>query len=162
MRMIILQKASINFWSNNFENKPLYTQKPLWQVSSGSFTFLKITSKWINNLIFEGDWDSWFGFYSIFLLKNILVRFYQNCQGTSQQNRIDMTYNPSDDKTIFSSKANEAKIFENHLNPVMLVFIRLLSLSTLRWIPICQGFSNFSAFLHHFVSANLSHQQHKG
>ena len=42
-------------------------------------------------------------------------------------------------------------------NPVMLVFIRKLSLimSTLRWVPICQSFSHFSGFLHHFVLAKL-------
>ena len=38
----------------------------------------------------------------------------------------------------------------------MLVFIRKLSLSTLRWVPICQGFSHFSGFSHHFVSAKLA------
>ena len=48
-----------------------------------------------------------------------------------------------------------AKIFENHLNPVMLVFIWKLSLSTLRWVPICQGFGDFSGFLHHFVLMEL-------
>ena len=31
------------------------------------------------------------------------------------------------------------------LNPVMLVFIGKLSLSTVRWVPICEGFSHFSA-----------------
>ena len=35
------------------------------------------------------------------------------------------------------SKPKDAKIFENHLNPVMLVFIGKLSRSTLRWVPIC-------------------------
>ena len=36
---------------------------------------------------------------------------------------------------------------------VMLVFIGKLSPSTLRWVPICQGFSHFSGFLHNFVLA---------
>ena len=49
-----------------------------------------------------------------------------------------------------------AKIFENHLNPVMLVLIWKLSRSTLRWVPICHGLSNFSAFSHHFVLAKLA------
>ena len=38
----------------------------------------------------------------------------------------------------------------------MLVFIGKLSQSTLRWVPICHGFSDFSGFLHHFVIANLA------
>ena len=33
----------------------------------------------------------------------------------------------------------------------MLVSIGELSQSTLRWVPICQGFSHFLDFLHHFV-----------
>ena len=37
-----------------------------------------------------------------------------------------------------------------------------LWLSTLRWVPLCQGFSHFSGFLHHFVFVKISHQQHKG
>ena len=37
----------------------------------------------------------------------------------------------------------------------MLVLIRKLSLSTLRWVPICQGFSHFSGFLHHLAYTNL-------
>ena len=53
-------------------------------------------------------------------------------------------------------KHNVATIFENHLNPVMLVFIGKLSLITLRWVPMCQGFSNFHCFLHHFVLAKLA------
>ena len=45
---------------------------------------------------------------------------------------------------------------ENHLNPVMLVFIGILLLSTLRWVPICQGFSDFfSFFCINFVLAKL-------
>ena len=38
----------------------------------------------------------------------------------------------------------------------MLVFIGCLSLSTLRWVPMCQGFSHFSAFLHHFIMATVA------
>ena len=37
----------------------------------------------------------------------------------------------------------------------MLVFILNLSVSTLKWVPICQGFSHFLGFLHHFVMAKL-------
>ena len=49
-----------------------------------------------------------------------------------------------------------AKIFENHLNPVMLVFIGKLSPSTHRWVPICRGVSEFSGFLLYFVLAKLA------
>ena len=56
----------------------------------------------------------------------------------------------------FRPKHMDAKIFENHLNLVILVFIGKLSLSTLIWVPICQGFWHFSVFLHHFVMAKLA------
>ena len=38
----------------------------------------------------------------------------------------------------------------------MLVFIGSISMSTLRWVAICQGFANFSGFLHHFVLAKIA------
>ena len=41
---------------------------------------------------------------------------------------------------LLLSKAQKLKVFENHLNPIILVFIKKLSSSTLRWVPICQGF----------------------
>ena len=40
----------------------------------------------------------------------------------------------------------DTKILENYLNPVKLEFIGKLSLSSLRRVPICQGFSYFSGF----------------
>ena len=40
----------------------------------------------------------------------------------------------------FCPKHKDAKIFENHLNPVMLVFIEKLLLGTNKWVPMCQGF----------------------
>ena len=49
-----------------------------------------------------------------------------------------------------------AKILENHLNPVMLVFIGKFLLSTLRGVSMCHGFSHLSDFLHHFVLAKLA------
>ena len=47
---------------------------------------------------------------------------------------------------LLSSKAQGRNVFENHLNPAMLVFIGKLSVSTLRLVPICLGFSHFSGF----------------
>ena len=38
----------------------------------------------------------------------------------------------------------------------MLVLIGKLSPSILRWVPICQGFGDFSGFLHYFVLAKLA------
>ena len=49
-----------------------------------------------------------------------------------------------------------ANIFENHLNPVMLVFIWKLSLGTFRWVPIYQGLGDFSGFYHYFVLVELA------
>ena len=40
--------------------------------------------------------------------------------------------NPSNDKSYFCPKHKDAKISENHLNPVMLVLIGELFLCTLR------------------------------
>ena len=50
----------------------------------------------------------------------------------------------------------KANIFEIHLNPAMLVLIGKLSLSTLRWVPICQGVGDFSGLMHYFVFAKLA------
>ena len=57
---------------------------------------------------------------------------------------------------LISSKAQGRKIFENNLNPIVLVFIGKLSLGTIKWVPIYQGFIDFSGFLHHFVLAKLA------
>ena len=46
---------------------------------------------------------------------------------------------------LLSSKHKDAKIFENHLNPVMLVFIGKLPLSSLKWIHMWQGFNHLLA-----------------
>ena len=54
-------------------------------------------------------------------------------------------------RLLSSIKATNAKIFENHLNPVMLVFIGNPSLSN--HMP---GFQSFSGFLRHFVLAILA------
>ena len=60
-------------------------------------------------------------------------------------------------------KHKNAKIFEKHLIHVMLGLIGKLSLSTLKWVPICQGFSDFSGFFALFCFGRISqHQQHKG
>ena len=57
----------------------------------------------------------------------------------------------------FRPKHKDAKIFDNHLNMVVLVFIEKLSLSTLRWVPMCQSFSLFqSCLLQYSVLAKLS------
>ena len=59
-------------------------------------------------------------------------------------------------RLYFCTKHKDANIFRNHLNHVMLVLIRKPSLSTLRWVPVCQGFSHFLVFLHHFALAKLA------
>ena len=47
---------------------------------------------------------------------------------------------------LLSSKAHKLKYFEYHLNPVMLVFITNLSLSTNIWLRMFQRFSHFFCF----------------
>ena len=63
------------------------------------------------------------------------------------------TCNPSNAEATFRQSTTTQWFFVNHLNPVILVFIKQLSLSTLRWVPIRQGFIYLSSFLHHFVVA---------
>ena len=46
--------------------------------------------------------------------------------------------------------------FENHLNPVVLVLIEKLSLSTLRWVPYARVSVIFHSFLHNFVLSKLA------
>ena len=48
------------------------------------------------------------------------------------------------------------------LNPAMMVLIWKLSWSTLRWVPMCQGFQSFLRFFGSFSIGQISHQQHKG
>ena len=55
------------------------------------------------------------------------------------------------------NKSKDAKIFENHLNPVMLVFIGKPSLST--HVP---GFQSFFSVFASFCNDQISHQQQKG
>ena len=70
--------------------------------------------------------------------------------------------NPSNASGYFCPKHKDEKIFENHLNPVMLVFIGKLSPSTLRWVPMCQGFCHFSGYFASFCLGKISHHKHKG
>ena len=51
--------------------------------------------------------------------------------------------------------SNDAKIFESYLNPVLLVFMGKLSLST-QMSTHMPGFQSFSDYLHHFLFANLA------
>ena len=46
-------------------------------------------------------------------------------------------------KLYFHPKHKDAKIKKKHIIPVMLLFIGKLLLSTLRWVPMCQGFNHF-------------------
>ena len=67
---------------------------------------------------------------------------------------VSFTLIPSNAEATF---VQIARIFENHLNPVMLILIGKLSLRTLIWVPICQGSSHFlKVFLHHFLWAKLA------
>ena len=42
--------------------------------------------------------------------------------------------------------SEDAKIFKNHLIPVVLVSIGKLFLSRIRWVPMCQGLYQFFSF----------------
>ena len=69
-------------------------------------------------------------------------------------------FNPLHAEATFVHEKN-AKSFENHLDPVMLVFIEKLSPSTIEGVPMCQGFRKFSAFLHYFVMTKLVNSSHR-
>ena len=45
-------------------------------------------------------------------------------------------------RLLSSTAYQDAKIFDKHPNPGMLVFIIKPSPSTFRWVPMCQGFSH--------------------
>ena len=65
-------------------------------------------------------------------------------------------FNPSNAKATFvicfRTKHMDAEILENHLNPIMLVFIRKL-LDEYPYASVC---SHFSAFWHDFAFAKLA------
>ena len=84
-----------------------------------------------------------------------LVRFLRNSQTFFFTMSIS-TLNPSNAKGFFYPKYNDTKIFENPLNPVMLVFIGKLLLSAIRWVLIREGFCHLSGFLHYLVLAKLT------
>ena len=65
-----------------------------------------------------------------------------------------LSVNPSADGVSFVQCTKKQKKNVNCLNPV-LVFIGMLSLSNIRWVTICQGFSPFSAFCHQFMVTKL-------
>ena len=59
-------------------------------------------------------------------------------------------------KSLHSCALNISSLIIGSVNPVMLVFIGKLSLSTIRWVPICHGFSHIYAFCHHFMLKKLA------
>ena len=59
-------------------------------------------------------------------------------------------------RLYFRPKREGAKIFGNHLNPVMLVCIGVLSDE----YPCLPGFPSFSSFFASFSIGKISHQQH--
>ena len=58
--------------------------------------------------------------------------------------------------------AQWCKDFENHVNPVMLVCSKKLSVSNFRWIPMCQGFRHSLSRFALYCIGQFPHQQHKG
>ena len=60
--------------------------------------------------------------------------------------------NPSDAEVIFVQCTKMQKI----MKIIMWVFIRKLSLNTIRWVPMCQGFSHFPAFCQYLIMTNLA------
>ena len=64
---------------------------------------------------------------------------------------------------LLSSERKDATTFENHLIPVMLVFIGKLLLSAMRWVAMYQGRGHFQVFSHNFVMVKLATRvRHKG
>ena len=77
--------------------------------------------------------------------------------------KVELKPSKAEATFIFRQKHKIAKIFVNHLNPVMLIFLGSLLMSSLRCVPVCQGFSYFLlGFLHHFVLAKLGTSSEKG
>ena len=63
--------------------------------------------------------------------------------------------NPSAAQVTLVQCTERAKNNEYHLSPTLFIFIGKLLPSTLRWVPICHGFSDFSAFCRHFMLTKL-------
>ena len=59
---------------------------------------------------------------------------------------LRMSMSPSNAEAILSFKAQRCKKTKTNINHVVLVLIRKNSLSTIIWVPICQGFNHFSRF----------------
>ena len=62
----------------------------------------------------------------------------------------------------FFPKHKDAKIFEKHLNPIMLVFLDSYRRVLLDEFPGCLGFIHFSSFFASFSIFQISNQQHNG
>ena len=59
--------------------------------------------------------------------------------------------NPSDAEVTFDQCTSEnAKNYENHLNQVMWVFVRMLSLIAIKLVPYVPGFQSFPSILSSF------------
>ena len=69
--------------------------------------------------------------------------------------------NPSNAEVTFVQCSKKAENYENQLNPVMLVFIEKLLLSTQMstHMPVLQSFLSFLSSCH---ADQISQQQHKG
>ena len=65
---------------------------------------------------------------------------------------------------LLTSNAQKGKKYENHLNPIMLVFIRKLSPLTeyYQMSTHLQWFQSFLSFLSSFYVDQISNQQWKG
>ena len=88
---------------------------------------------------------------AIFMLNCVLVSCYLKLGCSSY---IVWAFKPFHCWGYSCPKHKDAKNFENHPNPVMLVFIGKISLSTLKWVFMWYGFSYH--FLLHFILAKLT------
>ena len=129
----------------------LQRPKAVWQV------WWNLSRQSINGKIFEGE-------MFIRTLPTILLQIFCKIILVPKLSSIVLEFqttisreslNPSNAEATLAQSTRMQKFFENHLNPVILVSNGWGLRSTLRWVPICQGFNHFSVFLYHFILAKL-------
>ena len=92
-------------------------------------------------------------------LNLVQCRKYVPCSNTTWALRLQLTLAVL---RLLYLRHKTAKIFENNLNPIMMVFIGKLLPSTIRWVPMCQWFSWIPSFLQFFLHLATSSESANG
>ena len=86
---------------------------------------------------------------------NPVFPYCEGIQSVTLRGRVIFKLNSFNAEATFVQSTRKQRLLKNHLNTVMWVFICKLSLSTIRRVPICHGFSDFAAFCNLFMLTKL-------